>query len=272
MSYILDALKKSEKERQRGSVPDVLTPEDAVVGRTGKRRLVPYLILCLLILSAGLLVGWLIGHPRKPQVVSRTAAPQQVRVESAEPAKDTPAVSASVATASPERVKTGNLLAQPSEKIAGPGATARKQAPDVPQAVQQGQQPIAQAEQKRDAEKRPAATVAPKETRESLASASQQTVSSHAPAEPQPARHPENPIKNKIYSLKELPASLRQNLPDFSISTHLYAADTASRVVRINGQMLREGEHLGPGLKLEEITPDGVVFGFDNYRFRVGLR
>jgi len=31
MSYILDALRKSEKERQQGTVPDFMTVQDAMV-------------------------------------------------------------------------------------------------------------------------------------------------------------------------------------------------------------------------------------------------
>lgn len=273
MSYILDALKKSERERQRGSVPDVLTPEDSVVGQTRKRRLLPYLILCALVLSAGLLVGWLMGHSKKPQIVSQSAAARQVREKAPVPTKDISAAGASVAAPSPERIKTGNPVVRPSKERTEPVSTAKKSLPDLSHTVQQGQPPSAVAEQKRTVEKRPAATVAPKETRENPASAApQQTVLSHAPAEPQPVKHAETPIKNKIYSVKELPADMQQNLPDFSISTHLYAGDTASRVVRINVQMLREGQYLSAGLKLEEITPDGVVFSLDNYRFRVGLR
>jgi hypothetical protein len=41
-------------------------------------------------------------------------------------------------------------------------------------------------------------------------------------------------------------------------------------MARINGSMIREGEYLTAGLKLEEITPDGVIFSYQNYRFHVG--
>jgi hypothetical protein len=36
--------------------------------------------------------------------------------------------------------------------------------------------------------------------------------------------------------------------------------------------MLREGEHVVPGLKLEQITPDGMIFGYKGYSFRRGVK
>jgi general secretion pathway protein B len=100
----------------------------------------------------------------------------------------------------------------------------------------------------------------------------QQTSGDRAPVEPQPVAHNETPIKNKIYSVRELPASLQQNLPDFSISTHLYSGDTTSRMIRVNGQMLREGQILSDGLKLEEIDQNSLILSYQNFRFRVGLK
>jgi hypothetical protein len=43
-------------------------------------------------------------------------------------------------------------------------------------------------------------------------------------------------------------------------------------MVKINGQMLREGQDLTDGLELKEITHDGVILSYQNYRFHVGLK
>jgi hypothetical protein len=40
----------------------------------------------------------------------------------------------------------------------------------------------------------------------------------------------------------------------------------------INGDMAQEGEALGGGLSVEEITRDGVILGYKGYRFRQALR
>jgi len=75
-----------------------------------------------------------------------------------------------------------------------------------------------------------------------------------------------------IYTLHELPSSIQQGLPAFSITAHIYTGDPASGMVKVNGQLMREGQELSPGLRLEEIVSDGVIFRYQNYRFRVGLK
>lgn len=275
MSYILDALKKSEKERQRGNVPDVLTPQDAAAGQKRKRGLLPYLVLGVLILNAGLLAGWLLGSPKKPQPAAQSVAPRKIQTSAPKQAKDAHTARTSVEASSTEPVRVGNSVTRAAERqpAAYTEITAKRETRNPPPAVHQEQAQGIVSDQKKGKEERPSPPSVPKETRVAPpAAAPQQTVVNRASAEPQPVAHIEPPIKNKIYNLKELPASLQQNLPDFSISTHLYAADTTSRMVRINGQMLREGQHLSADLKLEEIMPDGVIFSFQNYRFRVGLK
>jgi general secretion pathway protein B len=75
----------------------------------------------------------------------------------------------------------------------------------------------------------------------------------------------------EIYQPGDLPASVRQELPDITISGHFYAADPSSRVVVINGRPMHEGETLAGGLRLERITSDGVVMDYQGYRFHKGV-
>ena len=56
-----------------------------------------------------------------------------------------------------------------------------------------------------------------------------------------------------------------------SISVHAYSSKPADRIVGINDRLLREGGTVPPGLTLDEITPDGMVFSYKGYRFRRGL-
>ncbi len=68
--------------------------------------------------------------------------------------------------------------------------------------------------------------------------------------------------------MAQLPASIQQEIPKISISGLVYSDDSQGRLVGINDQLLREGEYPAPGLKLEQITPDGVIFSYKKYRFR----
>jgi hypothetical protein len=36
--------------------------------------------------------------------------------------------------------------------------------------------------------------------------------------------------------------------------------------------MLHEGEYVASGLRLEQITPDGMIFSYKGYRFSRGVR
>ncbi len=55
MSYILDALKKSEAERSRGVVPTLLTPPQA----SFRSSIVGWLLVAVLVVNAGLFAAWL---------------------------------------------------------------------------------------------------------------------------------------------------------------------------------------------------------------------
>ena len=71
--------------------------------------------------------------------------------------------------------------------------------------------------------------------------------------------------------LKELPAAIKDSLPALKMSAHYYTADPQARFTRINDLNLREGQTLTPGVKLEAITPEGVVLSYQGYRFRMGM-
>ena len=42
-------------------------------------------------------------------------------------------------------------------------------------------------------------------------------------------------------------------------------------MVGINDRLVQEGQYLADGLKLEQITPDGLIFSYKSYRFRKSL-
>lgn len=57
-----------------------------------------------------------------------------------------------------------------------------------------------------------------------------------------------------------------------TISVHAYSGNPGKRLVGINNRILREGEYVVPGLKLEQITPDGMIFSYKGYSFRRGVK
>ena len=67
----------------------------------------------------------------------------------------------------------------------------------------------------------------------------------------------------------ELPESVREELPEFRITVLVYADNPADRFILLNGQRQAEGDSPSPGLEVEEIRRDGVVFTYRLYRFLV---
>jgi general secretion pathway protein B len=62
-------------------------------------------------------------------------------------------------------------------------------------------------------------------------------------------------------------ASLRQRLPPYRISVHVYNESPDSRFVYINGNKLGEQEVTPEGLKIEEITEAGAIMSFEGEYF-----
>lgn len=248
MSYILDALKKSEKERQHGMVPDFSTVQDASVLGSSRRSLWPYLLLAALLLNAGILVWWLSPWQSKNQkVIVQPHVQNQPDLKSSIPS-------------SPEPAKTGSPAVNPAETAPTRSKiVVTKQTVNEVNAVQQDLsiQKVIQPQKE--------SNMTPQEVSD------QPPIISHAPSEPADINIAPVP-EDKIYTLNELPSSILRDLPAFSVSTHIYSVDPASRMVRINGKTMREGQELIAGLKLEEITSGGVILSYNNYRFNVGLK
>ena len=79
-------------------------------------------------------------------------------------------------------------------------------------------------------------------------------------------------VKNQnVPNYEELPYSLQKKIPDLSISVHIYNADQVARKVRINGQLLYEGDQIDRETTIEEITPRGVIIDFSGTLFRKNL-
>jgi general secretion pathway protein B len=112
-----------------------------------------------------------------------------------------------------------------------------------------------------------------KGTRESVAPApAKPLVTERPPAGPKSGQEKMvAPPTDRVFSLSELPSAVRSTLPEFKVSGHAYSPDRQTRVARVNDKILQEGQELAPGLRLEEITPDGIIFGYQGYRFRVGV-
>jgi general secretion pathway protein B len=264
MSYILDALKKSEKERQKMTVPDPLEIHDYISHEPTKR--VPawaYLLSVAAIMSIGL--SLYLGNPwqsKKTEKAGIVSGEKSVALNApASPSHDQPKNNARIAVTAekekePEPKHTDTAKAGQSLRNSGKNEILQS-------AAQPMEKPKERAAQSGESTlSHPTAANEPLHTVQAAPVASGQKAESQTPA----------PDTNKIYAISELPLSLQQSLPAFTISAFLYSDDPGARMVRVNGKMMREGDALAEGLKLNEIRQDDLIFGYQNYRFRLGIK
>jgi general secretion pathway protein B len=262
MSYILDALKKSEKERQRGQVPNMLTVQEIVAEKPAMRFQWTYLIVAGLILNAGILITWLVlVDSTKQKAVS---VPPEISISSTAPLQEDMDLSRPYET--PLQSETREVLTAATEKSHLTEQVSIKNS-------EKDSISVKDAEIKRKAQKNTPPEI--KEIEEikspgvfpSLLPERKETVISETADELALLD------KNRIYRFRKLPVSIRENLPSFAISALMYSELPASRMVRINDEMMKEGHELASGLKLKEIVNDGVIFRYrDAVSFWVGVK
>jgi len=246
MSYILDALRKSDQQRQRGVPPTLLAPQ-AASAESRPRVPTSYLVVTAVLVGAGIVVGSL----RPWQSESATTPPARNPLES------TPG--ASPATAQPRdaqqpRQETsirGAKAPIPSSAVLSEDTATGRQAPAVlpPQPKRQ----------------------TPSPPRKAVPTGPQQTVKAFS-AKPQSATPAPTAPTQKLVAMADLPLAVRQEIPAMSISVHAYSPEPRNRLVGINDRVLHEGEDVAPGLRLEEITRDGMILRYKGYRFLRGVR
>lgn len=282
MSILLDALKKSEEQRQLGKVPGIHSPAaERSLQRSMAQRFVPV----ILIVVSAVAMAWFGWRQFQPPESGDSPAAETARL-AAEPSGTAPAA---VVTAVEPPAQT-----QSDDSVTRPGASRRTPVEALP--AESGIEPAAEsAEAVQELEPRKArvnqsfttfeaeqqAAVAPQERRAptqapvSAAAAApvepeqQAPVASAAQAVPvsqsaQADSRATNPI-----SYWELPQGIRDNLPELRITVLVYAELPQDRFVLIGGQRLVEKEQYQEGLVLDEIRREGAVFLYRNYRFLV---
>ena len=217
MSYILDALRKSDQQRRLGGVPTLAYAAVAAAVPERPTMVFPGLLGVALVVAVGTAMVWLRPAPpvspypvimmtpiaEKP--LALPAAPAKVEAEPARQEAPAARVPAPVlAVAAPPRTVSAPVTSGARNRL--PVAASLGGVDDM-----SGKKPIASS---------------------------------------------------------EMPSSVRKTLPVMSVAVHVYSSTAEDRLVSINGRMLREGDSLAPDLRLEQITPDGMIFTYRGYRFR----
>ena len=245
MSYILEALKKSDKERQREQIPDLQAdhslPSVKIQERKGPGL---YLLGALVLGSVAGLLWWQFSGDQVPQLTDNSKIPP-----------------APVAVApAPEVVEI------PEQTAARPSVAKKEKAvepvtPEVttvePTASEQPVPEVAESEVPLPEDRTPGGS-------EALVKVAEKSAPSVTP----------EPVGQEdviIPLLDELPPNVKADVPGLSFAGHVYADDTRKRLIIINSRIVREGDMVSNGLFLEQISPDGVVLRYKTVVFRVQL-
>jgi len=236
MSFILDALKKSESDRQRQSGPSLFEVKVAP-----PRRSLPVWAVALAILLGinVIVISWmLLRHPATPQPAttgsaSTAAPPPAVPTATAPPAgsaRPAPAPSpgaAASATAPAASTRQASATAQDSSAAAPAGGGHSSGQPSAGDA---------------SGDEAPAGDAAAAPDAGASGSAAQDL-----------------PLYQQIVSSAGLPA--------LHLDLHVFAQRPRDRFVMINMHRVGEGDTLPGGVQVDAIRPDGVVLTYHGTQF-----
>jgi len=249
MSYILDALKRADAERDRGAAPGLHTHHQLPAGSKGTTNTSRPLWLAaaagaaLLLLAAGF---WLWRAPGNPPPAAEQAAAQS------QPEPVVPSLPiAAIAPPTAAPVQVAEAPKTPMRQVAAPAPAANKEAPA------RSSKPVVPAKAAVSAP----APAAPASTATAAASQAEK------PVNPVAAASATAPASAPL--LAELPQGMRSQIPKIAITGSVYSASPAQRLLLINNLVLAQGAQVAPDLTLEEIQPRSSVFVFKGTRFRV---
>jgi general secretion pathway protein B len=245
MSFILDALKKSEIERQRQAVPGLMDARSAP-----RRSRLPVWVLLLAALL-GINIALLAVLLRREAPVAATVAATgaglsgQRQAAAAPEATDhfspldaAPVYAPEIPVAAADAGATGGERAMASAPGSGLGAGAEHSAVPLRSTRAHRGDPLL------------------------LGDAS-------ASANSNVGSVPDNGDDDNevIPSISELSLTGAQSLPELHLDVHVYATKPAERFVYINMRKYHEGSTLQEGPVVERIRRDGVVLQFQGLRF-----
>ena len=231
MSYILDALKKSDNERKQGDVPNLQTVH-IPISVEPQTQWVLYGFISLLLLILAFVIGMMISD--------NSADSSSTQQEEQRQSREVGDVYVSeVKEKAPSAQKTQKVTAQLTDESLNSGIKdntgqqAKKiQLPTVVEVM-----PVTQ----------PQKANIPIKSNRSI------------------------PDISKIPYLEELPEYQQQSIPQMTFAGHVYSTNPDNRSVIINDYFMSEGDTVVQGIDVVEITTSGVIFSFHDSFFRMDI-
>lgn len=232
MSYILEALRKSEIERKQGEIPD-LGASVQIIHKPRKQSpsVLTWVVAAALLANAALL-AWLFW-------------PGSVGV---------PVAQVSDASPAPELVRS------PPEAASQPALASIEAAPAPIPALPS---PVTT---RRSDEESPMADSRSAGEKQALAPAGAEPEAMQVPSESPPVLE----VSLTVPTLGSMPTDFQRRVPDLTFNSHIYSSSADARRVMINNEYLKEGARFS-NMVVEEITEDGVVLSLQGQSFAVSV-
>jgi general secretion pathway protein B len=274
MSYILEALKKAERERAQGQSATTADGATPAPGAPGNRAWLLKALIVVLMVNAIVFAAILL-RPGNTPVASEPAAqglpppnaasfaPQPIAKPApptlAPPSRDEPVVEQGVASmddlgASSDSDDVARPIAQteaPAQMPRGRVTFSSKPLTEITAAPDENVEEAVIEEPEPPAE----------EEESGIAPASEATIPTPAPG-PAPSATPRPGPDYK--HLGEMSAAYQATFPQFKMEVHVHDAQPQRRFVLIEGKRYREGDTLPQGARLSQIVAEGIVVEFRN--------
>ncbi len=250
MSYILNALRKSEQERQ---AQEPVHLESAILKTQPQHNSrISWPVIMLIAVNVLVLIFFIFLNPQKQPATSSTTA------------KKSP--SPSLATTKPINPKTIPKTKQPKPIAAKIEQPKIKTSPTPNQHV---------SISKMLKQHRPVRKPAPKPVIENTVVTTKPTTSlpmqveNTVTADRPPAQVRKPNTKRKVPFLREMPSTFRRNIPNVNINVFVYAKDPDERFVIIDMKKYRTGQIIADELEVVEIKSDSLVLRHNNITFQI---
>ena len=238
MSFILDALRKSETARRRSEAPDLFTTMPGTVAPASARVQWPMFMIGGVGVLSLIVALWLFSQRAPPATTVNTGA-DPVVIANTPALEITGAAYPAAVSAMPMPVEPP-IPPQSKPRISPPAPTPAQTAPPSASSIAN-----------------PRDLPAPPQTR--------------TPPPIAPSAATTLPTGDSIVSLGDLDPGMRNQLPPLKLSMHLWNETPSQRFVILDGQRLKEGDMLGE-IVIERITRDGAMLAWRGGRLKIELR
>ncbi len=264
MSYILNALRKSERERQAKEQSANLQAPDSQAIPVQNSRVVWFLIIALVCINILVLIYFVFFNA---QTAKSTITKNEKQSENIQPPKIIAELPAAVMTESkPNKADTINK--QTPRPAFNPVSDKPNQQTSISDMLERKRNTI-----------KPVITSTIKKNKKTTARNNKQE---NIPKKATTGKHtvqktvskPENrpqPIKKSetIPYLREMPPEFRRRVPNLNVNVFVYAEEPENRFVIIDMKKYRAGEETDSGVKIKDIKKESLILNFNNRSFQV---